>query len=75
MKMNDRYFVHAGGTMNSEAVADVAGCLPLIIPDRPALCLGRGTAGPVRRLPADRRAAERASQRIRRRGNPGAWRL
>ncbi len=33
--MNDRYFVHASGTMNSEAVADVAGCLPLIIPTDP----------------------------------------
>ncbi|MBP9182040.1 MAG: gamma-glutamyl-gamma-aminobutyrate hydrolase family protein [Fuscovulum sp.] len=33
--LNDRYPVHAGGTMNSEAVADVAGCLPLIIPSDP----------------------------------------
>ena len=33
--MDDRYFVHASGTMNSEAVADVAGCLPLIIPTDP----------------------------------------
>ena len=33
--MNDRYAVHAGGHMNSQAVADVAGCLPLIIPSDP----------------------------------------
>lgn len=35
--MNDSYRVHAGGSMNSEAVAEVAGCLPLIIPSDPAL--------------------------------------
>jgi putative glutamine amidotransferase len=29
------YPVHAGGTMNSEAVAEVAGCLPIIIPSDP----------------------------------------
>lgn len=34
--LNDRYPVHAGGRMNSEAVALVAGCLPLIIPTDPA---------------------------------------
>jgi putative glutamine amidotransferase len=34
-ELNDRYPVHAGGQMNSEAVADVAGCLPLIIPTDP----------------------------------------
>ena len=33
--LNDRYPVHAGGTMNSEAVAQAAGCLPLIIPSDP----------------------------------------
>ncbi len=33
--MNDRYAVHAAGLMNSQAVADVAGCLPLIIPSDP----------------------------------------
>ncbi|WP_431299515.1 gamma-glutamyl-gamma-aminobutyrate hydrolase family protein [Tabrizicola sp. BL-A-41-H6] len=33
--MNDRYPVHSGGTMNSAAVAEVAGCLPLIIPSDP----------------------------------------
>ena len=35
--LNDRYFVHMGGTMNSEAVSDVAGCLPLIIPTDPRI--------------------------------------
>lgn len=34
--INNEYPVHAGGTMNSEAVARVAGCLPLIIPSNPA---------------------------------------
>ncbi|SLN52429.1 Gamma-glutamyl-gamma-aminobutyrate hydrolase PuuD [Roseovarius litorisediminis] len=34
-ELNDRYPVHAGGTMNSEAVADVAGCMPLLIPSDP----------------------------------------
>ena len=33
--IGDRYPVHSGGTMNSAAVADVAGCLPLIIPSDP----------------------------------------
>jgi len=33
--LNDRYEVHAGGTMNTSAVAEVAGCLPLIIPSDP----------------------------------------
>jgi len=33
--LNEQYPVHAGGTMNSTAVADVAGCLPLIIPTDP----------------------------------------
>jgi putative glutamine amidotransferase len=33
--LNDTYPVHAGGTMNSEAVAQVAGCLPVIIPADP----------------------------------------
>lgn len=33
--LNDRYTVHAGGAMNSEAVAQAAGCLPLIIPSDP----------------------------------------
>ena len=33
--LNETYAVHAGGTMNSQAVAEVAGCLPLIIPSDP----------------------------------------
>ncbi|WP_435259275.1 gamma-glutamyl-gamma-aminobutyrate hydrolase family protein [Thioclava sp. FR2] len=33
--LNESYPVHAGGTMNSEAVAEVAGCLPVIIPSDP----------------------------------------
>lgn len=36
-ELNDAYPVHAGGTMNSEAVALVAECLPLVIPADPAL--------------------------------------
>ncbi len=35
--MNQNYLVHASGTMNSEALAAVAGCLPLIIPSDPSL--------------------------------------
>ena len=35
--INDQYPAHAGGTMNSEAVAHVAGCLPLLIPSDPEL--------------------------------------
>ena len=33
--INDQYPAHAGGTMNSEAVSDVAGCLPILIPADP----------------------------------------
>jgi len=33
--LNDRYPAHAGGTMNSEAVAEVACCLPLLVPTDP----------------------------------------
>lgn len=33
--LNETYPVHAGGTMNSEAVAKVANCLPIIIPSDP----------------------------------------
>jgi putative glutamine amidotransferase len=33
--LNESYPVHAGGTMNSEAVAEVSGCIPLIIPSDP----------------------------------------
>tara|TARA_R110000850_G_scaffold25225_1_gene72945 strand:- start:2523 stop:3257 length:735 start_codon:yes stop_codon:yes gene_type:complete len=35
--MNDQYQVHAAGTMNTIAVAEVSGCLPLIIPSDPSL--------------------------------------
>ncbi|MFZ7093400.1 gamma-glutamyl-gamma-aminobutyrate hydrolase family protein [Primorskyibacter sp. 2E233] len=33
--INDQYTVHGGGEMNSEAVADVADCLPLLVPADP----------------------------------------
>lgn len=33
--LNDQYPTHAGGTMNSEAISQVAGCLPLIVPTHP----------------------------------------
>ncbi|WP_424940166.1 gamma-glutamyl-gamma-aminobutyrate hydrolase family protein [Aliiroseovarius sp. S253] len=33
--LNDNYPTHAGGTMNSEAVSQVSGCLPLIVPTDP----------------------------------------
>jgi putative glutamine amidotransferase len=33
--INNEYPVHAGGTMNSAAIAEVAGCLPLLIPTDP----------------------------------------
>jgi putative glutamine amidotransferase len=33
--LNNEYPVHACGTMNSSAIADVAGCLPLVIPTDP----------------------------------------
>ncbi|WP_397543371.1 gamma-glutamyl-gamma-aminobutyrate hydrolase family protein [Roseovarius salis] len=33
--IDDSYPVHAGGTMNADAVAQVAGCLPLIVPSDP----------------------------------------
>ncbi len=33
--INDQYPTHAGGTMNSEAVSTVAGCMPLLIPSDP----------------------------------------
>jgi putative glutamine amidotransferase len=35
--LNDEYPAHAGGTMNSEAVAAVSGALPLLIPADPRL--------------------------------------
>ena len=34
--LNDQYPTHAGGTMNSEAVAQVSRCIPLIVPSDPA---------------------------------------
>lgn len=33
--INDQYATHAGGIMNSEAVAEVSGGLPLIVPSNP----------------------------------------
>lgn len=33
--LNDQYPTHAGGTMNSEAVAKVSSCVPLIVPADP----------------------------------------
>lgn len=33
--INDQYPAHAGGTMNSQAVAEVADCIPLLIPADP----------------------------------------
>ncbi|MFK7838104.1 MAG: gamma-glutamyl-gamma-aminobutyrate hydrolase family protein [Sulfitobacter sp.] len=33
--LNDQYPVHAGGQMNSDAVSEVSGCVPLIIPADP----------------------------------------
>jgi putative glutamine amidotransferase len=33
--LNDEYPVHAGGTMNSAAIAKVAGCTPMLIPSDP----------------------------------------
>ena len=33
--MNDRFAVHAAGLINSTAVAEAAGCLPLIVPADP----------------------------------------
>lgn len=33
--INDQYPAHAGGTMNSEAVAEVCDCMPLLVPADP----------------------------------------
>ncbi|MGJ5618582.1 gamma-glutamyl-gamma-aminobutyrate hydrolase family protein [Sulfitobacter sp. MF3-043] len=33
--LNDQYPVHAGGQMNSDAISEVSGCVPLIIPSDP----------------------------------------
>lgn len=35
--INDQYETHGGGRMNSEAIAQVADCLPLIVPSDPAI--------------------------------------
>jgi putative glutamine amidotransferase len=35
MLINDEYPAHAGGTMNSEAVAEVSGAMPLLVPTDP----------------------------------------
>ncbi|MGB5864119.1 MAG: gamma-glutamyl-gamma-aminobutyrate hydrolase family protein [Sulfitobacter sp.] len=35
--LNDQYTVHAVGTINSHAIADVSGCMPLLVPSDPAL--------------------------------------
>ena len=37
--INDRYLVHGAGQTNSQAIAEVAGCLPLIVPTDPALVM------------------------------------
>ena len=34
--LNDEYPVHAGGVMNADAVAQVSGCMPVLIPADPA---------------------------------------
>lgn len=33
--LNDQYPVHAGGTMNSQAIAEVSGCMPMLVPTDP----------------------------------------
>jgi putative glutamine amidotransferase len=35
--LNEQYAVHIGGRMNSQAISEVSGCVPLIIPSDPAL--------------------------------------
>ncbi len=35
--INDQYPAHAAGTMNSEAIAEVSGCMPMIVPSDPKL--------------------------------------
>lgn len=35
--LHEQYSVHFGGSMNSQAVAEVSGCLPLVIPSSPDL--------------------------------------
>ncbi len=34
--LNDQYPVHAGGVMNTDAIAQVSGCMPMLIPADPA---------------------------------------
>ena len=34
--LDDRYPVHAGGTMNSSAVAGAAECMPVVVPSDPS---------------------------------------
>ncbi len=34
--LNDQYPVHAGGVMNMDAIAQVAGCMPILVPADPA---------------------------------------
>ena len=35
--INDEFPAYVGGTMNAEAIAEVSGCMPLLIPAHPAL--------------------------------------
>ena len=35
--INDQYPAHAGGTMNSEAVAEVSDCMPMVVPSDPRM--------------------------------------
>ena len=35
--INDQYLTHAGGAMNSQAVSEVSGCVPMVIPADPRL--------------------------------------
>lgn len=34
--LNDEYPAHAGGTMNADAISNVSGCMPLLVPADPA---------------------------------------
>jgi putative glutamine amidotransferase len=34
--LHDEYPVHAGGTMNSQAICEVSGCMPMLVPADPA---------------------------------------
>ncbi len=35
--INDQYEVHGGGLMNSRAISEVAGCVPLLVPSDPSV--------------------------------------